>query len=177
MDGYQVRRVRADEWEQVKQLRLEALQDPIAHLAFLETYDQALARSDEEWRERIARGSAGETAGQFVAVNDGGLVGNLVVLIVPAGEKAYTGETADRTRALMVGVYVSPQHRGRGLFEELAAAAVDWLAQRGIGEVALHVHEDNTPAQAAYRKCGFSDTGVRMDFGAGVEIEMVHRIE
>ncbi|MGW7595205.1 GNAT family N-acetyltransferase, partial [Streptomyces rubiginosohelvolus] len=47
---YVIRPVRADEWRSVKELRLAALQDPAAPVAFLETYEQGLKRSDEAWR-------------------------------------------------------------------------------------------------------------------------------
>src|SRR4051794_16762229 len=44
---YVIRAVRAGEWRLAKELRLAALQDPAAPVAFLETYEQALERSDD----------------------------------------------------------------------------------------------------------------------------------
>src|SRR5262245_32478995 len=38
---YVIRAIRPEDWPRVKQLRLDALRDPVAHLAFLETYEEA----------------------------------------------------------------------------------------------------------------------------------------
>ncbi|MYV59587.1 GNAT family N-acetyltransferase, partial [Streptomyces sp. SID4931] len=46
---YVMRVVRADEWPQVRQLRLEALRDPAAPVAFLESYEDAAAQPDAFW--------------------------------------------------------------------------------------------------------------------------------
>ncbi|MFD0070705.1 GNAT family N-acetyltransferase, partial [Streptomyces sp. NPDC127574] len=40
-----IRSIWPDEWRQVKELRLDALRDPVAHLAFLETYEDASAKA------------------------------------------------------------------------------------------------------------------------------------
>jgi hypothetical protein len=56
---YVIRSIRADEWPAVKELRLRALRDPLAHLAFLETYDDAVGRPDSYWQERTARRGCG----------------------------------------------------------------------------------------------------------------------
>lgn len=60
--NYVIRPVRAEEWALAKELRLAALQDPVAPVAFLETYEQAVAQPDEFWQDRTARGAeAGAT--------------------------------------------------------------------------------------------------------------------
>jgi len=82
--------------------------------------------------------------------------------------------------ALLVGVYVSPGHRGRdaGVFDSLLGAIEEWA--RGEGEVlTLHVHEDNARARAAYLRRGFTETGNRVQYvldTASEEIEMVKRL-
>ena len=57
--SYVIRSVRAGEWAAAKELRLAALRDPVAHLAFLETYEEAAARPDSFWQERTASAAAG----------------------------------------------------------------------------------------------------------------------
>ena len=54
-----IRSIRADEWPAVKELRLAGLRDPVAHLAFLETYEEAVAKPDGFWRERAAGAAEG----------------------------------------------------------------------------------------------------------------------
>src|SRR4051794_26586994 len=61
------RRVRADEWEQVRDLRLAALQDDAAPIAFLETYQKAASEPDEFWQGRTSGGASSDSAAQFVA--------------------------------------------------------------------------------------------------------------
>src|SRR6058998_2463225 len=74
---YKIRSIRADEWAQVKELRLEALRDPVAHLAFLETFDQAAAQPDSFWQERAIGGAEGATGAQQIIAEgpDGEWVG------------------------------------------------------------------------------------------------------
>ena len=52
-----VRRVTEDDWRLLRAVRLEMLAD--TPLAYLETVDDAEARSEGEWRFRAGRGSAG----------------------------------------------------------------------------------------------------------------------
>jgi ribosomal protein S18 acetylase RimI-like enzyme len=73
----EVRRVRAGEWRQYRELRLEALKD--SPLAFVEQYEDALARADQFWRDRVDRGAAGQTSSTFVAVRAGRFVAEAVM--------------------------------------------------------------------------------------------------
>ncbi|WP_328895322.1 GNAT family N-acetyltransferase [Streptomyces sp. NBC_00236] len=162
---YVIRPVRADEWQLVKELRLAAVQDPAAPVAFLETYEQAVERSDDFWRERTVGGSEAGDGGarQFIAeAPDGSWAGTVTVLIErPDGEVRF-GEAAAVHQAHVVGVFVRPGARGRGLAEELFRAGTDWAWSLGeplIERVRLYVHEDNPRAAALYRRIGFVPTG------------------
>ncbi|MFI6894632.1 GNAT family N-acetyltransferase [Streptomyces sp. NPDC050256] len=162
---YVIRPVRTDEWQLVKELRLAAVQDPVAPVAFLETYEQAAERSDDFWRERTAGGSEAGDGGarQFIAeAPDGSWAGTVTVLIErPDGEVRF-GEVAAVHQAHVVGVFVRPEARGRGLAEELFRAGTDWAWSLGeplIERVRLYVHEDNPRAAAFYRRIGFVPTG------------------
>ncbi|WP_428953792.1 GNAT family N-acetyltransferase [Streptomyces sp. cg35] len=158
---HEIRAVRADEWRAVKELRLAALRDPVAALAFLETYEQAAARPDSFWQDRASGASHGTSARQFVAVGrDGVWAGTVVVLVEEAGAEDFFGQVVEQRQAQLVGVFVRPEDRGRGLTEELFSAAVDWaLGQDGVTRVRLHVHQDNARAERFYRRFGFVRTG------------------
>ncbi|GAA2294069.1 GNAT family N-acetyltransferase [Streptomyces kunmingensis] len=158
---YEIRAVRADEWPAVKELRLAALSDPMAPLAFLETYEQALARPDVFWQDRAAGASHGTIARQFVAVrNDGTWDGTVVALVEEAGAEDFFGRAVERRQVQLVGVFVRPAARGRGLTEALFSTAVEWASRLdGVTRVRLHVHEDNARAEGFYRKFGFVRTG------------------
>lgn len=169
-----VRRVRAEEWRSIRDLRLEALRDPIAHLAFLERLEDALARPDSYWRDQAQRAAAGTAVGKFVAVDEHGeLAGTVTVLMTAPGEPDYIGETSPQLRAAIVGVYVRPAHRGGGVLRALLSETETWLRDVGVEQVRLHVNEHNARAQGAYRKCGYVDTGVRVEMIDGVNHEMV----
>lgn len=162
---YVIRPVRAEEWQLVKELRLAALQDPAAPVAFLETYEQGLERSDDFWRERTVDASeAGDgEVRQFVAeAPDGSWAGSVTVLIErPDGEVRF-GTAADVHQAHVVGVFVRPEARGGGVAEELFRAGMDWawsLREPRIERVRLYVHENNPRASAFYRRIGFVPTG------------------
>ncbi|MFD0532163.1 hypothetical protein ACFQ1I_45425 [Kitasatospora arboriphila] len=53
-----IRAVTVEDWQRVKELRLDALRDPVAGIAFLETYDNAVTKPDGFWQERAAAPAA-----------------------------------------------------------------------------------------------------------------------
>ncbi|GGJ44575.1 GNAT family N-acetyltransferase [Streptomyces brasiliensis] len=166
VDDYVIRAIRADEWPAVKRLRLDALRDPVAHLAFLESYEEAAAKPDSFWQDR-AGGAAEGALGvrQVIAeASDGDWAGTVTVLIEEAGTTDWAGLPVGRKQGHVVGVFVRPEHRGNGLIKALFDAGLEWAWGRGAERVRLLVHEDNGRAQAAYRKAGFVPSGVTVAF-------------
>ncbi|OON78917.1 GNAT family N-acetyltransferase [Streptomyces tsukubensis] len=162
-----MRTVRADEWRQVRELRLDALRDPIAHLAFMETYETAVAQPDSFWRERTAGSADGAAAArQYVAeeAGTGRWVGSVTVLLQEAGgEDAFGDGAVARSQAHIVGVFVRPEFRGGRVAAALFDAAVAWAwSIERVERVRLHVDERNTRAESFYRKAGFLPTGVTL---------------
>ncbi|WP_207212022.1 GNAT family N-acetyltransferase [Promicromonospora panici] len=158
----------------MRELRLEALRDPIAHLAYLERIEVALERPDSYWQELTRMAASGTSVGQFVAVNEhGDLSGTVTARVTAPGEPDYIGETSPHLRAAVVGVYVRPGHRGGGVLQAVLSETEAWLRVVGVQQVRLHVNEHNVRAQGAYRKCGYVDTGVRVEMVDGVNHEMV----
>ena len=141
-----VRRVRADDWPALRDLRLEALED--TPIAFLETLEAARAAADEVWQARAARGSVDGDAFQVMAWEEDRVVGTCVCFL--RDEAAW-----------LAAVYVAPAYRGQGLVGRLAQACAEWGREQGMGVLRLEVHEDNGRAQAAYARLGFRDTGER----------------
>ncbi|MER7515289.1 GNAT family N-acetyltransferase [Streptomyces sp. NPDC126499] len=166
---YSIRTIRADEWEKARELRLAALQDPVAHLAFLETYEDAAGRPDAFWQER-AEGAAETGDGrvrQFVAETpDGRWIGTVTVLVErPSDDGVRFGEAATVDQTHLVAVFVRPEARGAGVIDALFRAAVEWswtLPEPEIRRVRLYVHEDNARAAAFYRRFGFVPTGEKV---------------
>lgn len=175
---YVIRAIRPDEWATVKQLRLDALRDPAAPIAFLETYEDAVARPDSFYQERATGSGEGSTgAHQFIAeAPDGTWAGTVTVLIEEAGTQDWAGHPVDRRQGHVVGVFVRPEHRGNGLIKSLFDAGVTWAWQQDVERVRLFVHADNARAQGAYRKVGFGPSGLVVSFSkdeAENELEFV----
>src|SRR5437016_1830540 len=104
MGMYEVRRVRADEWREAREIRLEALKD--TPIGFSEWYEDALALADGVWRERTQRTAESEAAALFVAAaSDGRLVGSTGVFAPDAAGREF----------MVYNVYVTPEYRGPGL--------------------------------------------------------------
>ncbi|WP_249380417.1 GNAT family N-acetyltransferase [Actinotalea sp. K2] len=72
--------------------------------------------------------------------------------------KAELGAVSSRV-AQVQGVWVAPQHRGRGLSESGMAAVVAWTLRTTAPVVSLYVNHYNTRALAAYRRVGFREHG------------------
>lgn len=145
----------------MKELRLVALRDPVAHLAFLETYEEAAAKPDSFWRERAEGAAEGTTERQqIIAEGPGGeWAGGVTVLVERAGERDPFGGVVERDQGHLVGVFVRPQQRGSGVTQALFDAALEWAWGVGLTRVRLFVHEKNGRAEAFYRKAGFVATG------------------
>ncbi|KUJ65374.1 hypothetical protein ACZ90_49505 [Streptomyces albus subsp. albus] len=172
--GYIIRAIRADEWRPLRELRLTALADPVAPVAFNETYAHASAYEELVWRERAERSAAEDGITTFIGIEDpedpaGGerpedaagpgdaSGGRWVGMIVASLESDQPVPTVH-----LMSVYLRPEHRGTGLARGLFEAAIGWAWQRPvprIERVRLWVHQGNPRAEAFYRKLGFARTG------------------
>ncbi|MFD4654459.1 GNAT family N-acetyltransferase [Kitasatospora sp. NPDC058444] len=175
-----IRRVRTEDWQPLRDIRLDALRDPVAAVAFLETYEQAAARPDEFWQDRTTRAATDPHVAQFIAqTEDGRWLGSMTGLVERAGgDGALEGDVVEVDQVHVVGVYVRPEARGTGLALDLIRTVQEWawsLPEPRIERVRLFVHEDNPRAEAMYRKAGFEATGVALPVpggGGGREIEL-----
>lgn len=136
----EVRQLSADDWRDWRNLRLRALADaPFAFGSQLADWRDA---GEDRWRQRFT-----DIAYNAIAVVDAepsGMIGCLV-----------RGRSAE-----IISVWVAPSARGRGVGDTLIAAAVAWAREHAPGHsIVLAVREDNPPAIALYRRCGFVDDG------------------
>ncbi|MEU8562798.1 GNAT family N-acetyltransferase [Streptomyces cyaneofuscatus] len=60
------------------------------------------------------------------------------------------------------GVWVAPEHRGKGLSETGMAAVLRYALADVAPIVSLYVNDYNAPARKAYRRVGFRETGTFM---------------
>ena len=165
----EIRRVLEDEWADVKALRLRSLQDPVAALAFLDTFENASKQPDEFWQRRTADAATGGPNAQYVAIaEDGEWFGSATVIpsAVAGGELT----------ALVVGVFIAEGHRGAGIIEALFDECAAWAVEQGFAELTLEVHVDNERARAAYERCGFTRTGLITKLANGHEYVMTRPV-
>ena len=144
---FSVRPVVAEDWQSYRAIRLEMLED--TPTAYVERLSTALEQTDNQWRERTARGSSPTSIRCAAITTDGGWIGSMGGFI-PDGH----------TEPILVGVYVAPRWRGgaAGVTDALLHAVETWARARSES-ITLEVHEDNARAFAAYSKRGYVVTG------------------
>jgi GNAT superfamily N-acetyltransferase len=167
----EVRRLRADEWRQFRDLRLEALRD--APLAFGSTYEREAAFGGDRWQQQATAAEAGIGEVAFVAVADERHVG------MARGYQGFSDDANRRPVTWLIGVYVDPAWRGHGLAGRLSTEVIAWARERGASEILLHVADWNESARRVYEALGFEPTGEHMTLPhlpSVVEIEMRLRL-
>lgn len=155
MERFEVRRVRPDEWEALRDLRLRALAtDPDA---FGDTYERAATEDEATWRARADRPD-GITV---VAVTPGGgLVG-----MAGGGPAPHRADIA-----AVYGMWVAPEARGRGLGGRLLSAVEGWARTARYALIGLGVTTTNRPAIRLYERCGYVDSGERLALREGADL-------
>src|SRR5262245_58853427 len=145
-----IRRIRRDEGLRLRALRLSALAD--APMAFGSTLAQEEGFPEHVWHERAAYGAAGGDRVTFVAERDSEWIGLATGL-------AHNPDDPNDPRPVLVGMFVTPAVRGRGVGVALVEAVVAWARERRATALCLWVTSTNSSAIALYTKCGFHRTG------------------
>lgn len=144
-----IRTTTEDDWERVRELRIEnATDNPISYGATLE---YTLHMTESDWRLRAKRGDGPDsTSVAAIERASGRWVGTM---------SAQHGDV-DGMAPVLTGVYVSPDFRGRrhGIADALLEHVVDWAARRG-STLRLYVYEHAMPAMRFYSRQGFHPTG------------------
>ena len=99
---------------------------------------------------RFVVGNLRSGAPQFVALDDGRVVGWCDVVPRPRETMRHTG---------VLGMGVATSHRGQGLGARLLATTLDAAEAAGITRVELMVLVENIRAVALYRRHGFETEG------------------
>jgi GNAT superfamily N-acetyltransferase len=155
-----VRRVRAEEWVALRNLRLRALAE--APEAFLVTLVEARLRTGREWRQFAAGGAVGAETAVFVDEAFEGMAGGRLTL---------------SGAVVLFGMWVAPRRRGGPLASELVDAVVGWAREVGAGRIVLNVVADNHRAARLYEKCGFAPSGVRGEMRGSPNLEYELRLD
>lgn len=119
--------------------------------AFTSTADERAKEPASWWVQRIADSAGLGVA--FGAFEGPDLVGTVAL--------EFSGKPKTRHKALVIGVYVLPALRGRGVARALMEAAIAHVKARGdIRLLQLEVTQGNEPALALYLSLGFIQFGL-----------------
>lgn len=138
-----VRRIRVGEAQLFKDLRLAALKE--SPHAFSSTYESAVERSWESWRDQADSSAAGTQRCTLIAFADGRPVG--------LGAAYRDCPAADEGELLQF--WVRPGWRRRGVGRELLEALVHWCEEGGVRRVRARVAAGNERAVRFYEGQGF----------------------
>jgi RimJ/RimL family protein N-acetyltransferase len=141
----EVHRAQEADWQALRELRLGALAE--APDAFASTLEREAAFPDDVWRQRAKGGPA---SANFIVGQDGAAVGMAAVVAEPAPG-----------RMQLVGMWVDPRHRRRGVAQALISQAVRWSRERQARELIAWVAEPNTAARRLDARVGFRPAGGR----------------
>jgi GNAT superfamily N-acetyltransferase len=142
----QIRRIRSEEWWELRSLRLRALAE--VPTAYGSTLAEEQTYSDEVWHERALGTSNGCDRATFIAERKGNWLGMVTGLL-----------DRDGRGRLLVAMFVTSAVRRQGLGLGLVEAIVLWARNCGANQIALWVNSENNPAIAFYKQCGFRFTG------------------
>ena len=160
-NGVEVRRLKPDEWEIARDIRLAALADSPS--AFASTLAREQKFSEHTWRQRLAESLC------VVAFRTGQAIGRGEPIGL-AG--CYVGDSG----AELISMWVAPHARGSAAADALVNAVCEWAVDEGHVTLALWVVSGNDVAERFYARNGFLRTGreqpVRNGLG-GTEIEMI----
>ena len=161
---YRVRRLVADDYELVRELRLRSL--TLSPTAYGSTYEREAEFSDDVWRQRL-QPDAYPHFGCFAEDDE-------AVGLVVAGPD----EVGDGVGHLFA-MWVEPHARATGAADMLVGEVVGWARSQGYSAVQLLITEGNGRAEALYRRNGFKLTGQswRRDRDGLQELEMIRDVE
>jgi GNAT superfamily N-acetyltransferase len=145
----EVRRLRAHEWQQLRELRLRALKD--APDAFAETYEVVQHEPPSYWQSFADASEAANESANFVAVDDERWVG--------MGAAFLYDDAPDS--AGFAAMWVDPSVRGNGVGRDILDALAGWARSRGATRARIWHTEGNAAAEHLYRDWGFEPTGIR----------------
>jgi len=145
----EIRRLRSDEAQLLRAVRLRALTESPG--AFASTLEEERDLPEQEWDARAAAGAAGTETVVFLALSAGD---------APVGMAG--GRVRDEPGVISLwGMWVDPAVRGARLGARLVDAVGEWARSRGAQTFRLGVMDDAPEAVLFYERVGFT----RLDGG------------
>ena len=147
-----VRRVVADDWREMKRVRLAAL--AADRMAFGSTLEAEAAFGDDVWIDRARESATSDHRAAWVAcAEDGRMIGMV-------------GAHIEERGASLFGMWVDPALRGAGVGGKMLDALIGWLEVRHpAATISLSVNPTLAAAVRLYESRGFASTGASTAIG------------
>jgi len=143
-----IRRLTPDDAARFQELRLQGLRE--SPTAFSSSFEEECDRPLEVVAGRITPDAGRAVLGAF---EGDALVGQIGVGIDGGRKLAH--------KRIIWGMYVAPDHRGRGIGRRLVQQALEFAATiPGVRQVTLGVNAANTAARRLYESAGFEAYGI-----------------
>jgi GNAT superfamily N-acetyltransferase len=134
-----------EDWPRARAVRLRALAD--APAAFTSDVEREGDLAEAQWRSRLRTGR------WFVATEGSETVGMATGIPAPVGDERE-----------LVGMWVAPEWRQRGVARALVTAVAAWAREDGATRLTLGVIAGNEGARAAYLAMGLYATGEHQEW-------------
>jgi ribosomal protein S18 acetylase RimI-like enzyme len=146
--AYSIRRLTKHDAGAYRALRLRGLREHPD--AFTSSFEEENLKPLAVTATRIASDSGDAVWGAFA--------GDVLVGVVGLGREA---RAKNRHKAVVFGMYVAPEHGGRGAGRALLAHLIaEARRQPGVEQLVLTVTDTNADARALYEKAGFHSFGI-----------------
>ena len=142
----QLRRIRPTDDAILRDVRLAALKE--APDAFAANLTETEAWPAGRWQERAERNAAGDDAITLFAEENAAACGMV------GGQRS----RSDPSAAMLVAMWVSPNHRRRGIGKLLVNGVISWAESARYSIVQLWVTDSNAAAKTLYESAGFEAT-------------------
>lgn len=140
--SFHIIKLPTDRFQEYKALRLEAVQD--SPTAFLDSYEEELAKPDNLWQERLSN--------MLFAESDGKIVGML----------GFYQDKSDKIKHIrhLVSIYVKPEYRGQGIATALINEVIEASKKdSSISKLEISVISSQEIAFQLYQRLGFQVIG------------------
>ena len=153
-----VARIRADQWQILRDVRLRALED--APYAFGTTLAEGKKRTDRDWQDMARDHATLSDRAYFMAyVGDN-----------PCGMAGCYRRASDTV--VLTAMWVAPEFRGQNIGEQIVCAVIEWAREGGASTLEAWVSENNS-ARFFYQKTGFEETDLTEPLRSDSKIQMV----
>ncbi len=158
MPSLAVTRIRADQWQILKNARLRALEE--APYAFGTTLAEGLKRTDRDWQDMARDHATLSGRAYFMAyVGDN-----------PCGMAGCYRTASDIV--VLTAMWVAPEVRGQKIGEQIVRAVIKWAREGGATKLEAWVSENN-PARFFYQKVGFEETRLTEPLRSDSKIQII----